>query len=372
MELNEIPLLIENVDIGRYRAADRKIRHVFNGAGAELVAMVINFAHSGDLGVPSAHERKGWSRRAAALKTLLDGGYVKPLYGHWHDMAGGKGRCRTYRRTGLFEETFRLRLPSRLIVSSSVLLATGEPRPIAHNRKKVNSIPALSTYTELIEGVDLSLSNDGQVFRKAVLYRVDGRRLYASGTYNYQNGIPKGERPCLLISGETVVELDFSAMHGNLLLNRAGEPCRGDFYEGILKELEMAPTKRRRDAVKPLTLATFNVGIRGYGGALGGATDDSGKRLVEILGTRPKQVYEAILRTYPMLTPYICTGDHSGWLQTADSEIMIDVLETLATMGIVGLPVHDSVIAPARHADTVSQVMSECYKRKMGFEPCVK
>lgn len=60
MELNEIPLLIENVDISCYRAADRKIRHVFNGASEELVAMVINFAHSRDLGVPGSHDRRRW------------------------------------------------------------------------------------------------------------------------------------------------------------------------------------------------------------------------------------------------------------------------------------------------------------------------
>ena len=79
MDLNDIPLFIENVDIDRYRAADRKIRHVFNGASTELVAMVINFAHSRDLGVPSYHRSKGWDRRNAALDKLLAGGYVETL-----------------------------------------------------------------------------------------------------------------------------------------------------------------------------------------------------------------------------------------------------------------------------------------------------
>lgn len=68
----------------------------------------------------------------------------------------------------------------------------------------MNSIPALSTYAKLMEDVELSLSNGGQVFRKVILYRFDGKRLYASGTYNYQNGIPKGERLYLLINGEAV------------------------------------------------------------------------------------------------------------------------------------------------------------------------
>jgi hypothetical protein len=372
VELSDTPLFIENIDVSRYRAADRKIRHIFNRASAVLVAMVINFAHSRDLAVPGGHGGRGWHRRKAALDALLAGGYVKSLYAHWHDMAGGKGRCRIYRCTSLFKQTFRFRLPSRLIIIPSVLIKHKDA-PLAHNRKNMNSIPALSSYTKLAEDVELSLSNGGQVFRKVGLYRVNGKRLYAFDIYNYQNGIPKEERPHLLINGESTAELDFSAMHGNMLLNRVGGPCQGDFYERILKELGVRPTEERRNAVKQLTNATFNVDIHGYGGALGGAVDEhSKKRLVEMLGVRPKQVYEAILRAYPMLAPYVCTGKHWEWLQTTDSEIMIDVLETLAMMGIVGLPVHDSVIAPARYANTAKAVMRGCYKNRMGFEPYIK
>jgi hypothetical protein len=149
MELSDTPLFVESVDVSRYRAADRKVRHVFRGASPALVAMVINFAHSGDLAIPGSHKGRGWHRRKAALDRLMSGGYVESLYGHWHDMAGGKGRCRIYRRTGLFGQTFRFRLPPRLIVIPSVLLKHSEAPP-AHNRKKVNSIPALSTYAKLI------------------------------------------------------------------------------------------------------------------------------------------------------------------------------------------------------------------------------
>ena len=169
------------------------------------------------------------------------------------------------------------------------------------------------------------------------------------------------------------MELDFSAMHGNMLLNRAGEPCSGDFYKRILKELEVAPSKARRDAMKQIVNASFNVDSpSGYAGAVGRTVDESGERLTEILGARPKQVYQAILKAYPSLTPYVCNGKQWEWLQATDSEIMIDVLETLAKMGVVGLPVHDSVIAPAKYADKLKEVMSECYEKKMGFEPCIK
>lgn len=81
-----ITLLIEDVDISHYKAADRKIRHVFNGAIRELLAMVINFAHTRDLGVPGDHSRKGWDRRAAcaeyAAERRLRGATLRALARH--------------------------------------------------------------------------------------------------------------------------------------------------------------------------------------------------------------------------------------------------------------------------------------------------
>ena len=51
---------------------------------------------------------------------------------------------------------------------------------------------------------------------------------------------------------------------------------------------------------------------------------------------------------------------------------MIDVLETLAKMGIVSLPEHDSVICPVEHRDSATQVMKQVYQRHMGCEIQVK
>ena len=136
----------------------------------------------------------------------------------------------------------------------------------------------------------------------------------------------------------------------------------------------MAPSKQRRDALKQMTTASFNVNSsKGYAGAVGRVVDKgSGKRLIEILGAKPKQVYEAILRAHPKLAPFICTGKHWEWLQTTDSEIMIDVLETLAKAGVVGLPVHDSIMVPAQHKELARRVMAGCYKRRTGFDTTVK
>lgn len=48
------------------------------------------------------------------------------------------------------------------------------------------------------------------------------------------------------------------------------------------------------------------------------------------------------------------------------------MLETLAKLGILSLPEHDSVICPTEHQETVRQVMIEVYRRHMGFDIGVK
>jgi hypothetical protein len=381
VNLEEVPVVQLGVDIDCYKAASRKIRRVFRGTSRELVVMVLNFARFSELAVPMSTSfysgsPLGYRKARAALDTLLKGGYVEPLRGFFHDATAGTGRCRTYRRTALFNQAFKLRLPDRLAVIHSALTSPSiRQETEEHNRSELNSISALATYDALIDGKKLSLRNGGQVFSDILLRRVDGKRLYAKGTYNYQ-GLSKKERPLLLIDGEPTVELDFKSMHGNLLLNREGLPSDGRFYEKVLGCLRLKVNEKHRKAVKPLVVASFNVkSVRGFGQAcrrIVDRDDEERPRLIDILGVRPRQVSAAIVKAHPSLVNWVCTGKHWEWLQTADSEIMIDVLETLATMGIVGLPVHDSVIAPAKHADTLRRVVSDCYKRKMGFEPVIR
>lgn len=58
-------------------------------------------------------------------------------------------------------------------------------------------------------------------------------------------------------------------------------------------------------------------------------------------------------------------------LQYQDSTIMASILERKTRQGIPALPVHDSVICPARHKEYLRQVMTEEYQKVMGFEPVI-
>lgn len=59
-------------------------------------------------------------------------------------------------------------------------------------------------------------------------------------------------------------------------------------------------------------------------------------------------------------------------LQNMDSEIMNAILGRLMDMDIVGLPVHDSVIVPRQHKDTLEALMVEEYEKQMRLKPVVE
>lgn len=67
---------------------------------------------------------------------------------------------------------------------------------------------------------------------------------------------------------------------------------------------------------------------------------------------------------------YLFSG-YATRLMLEESEVMTSVLLGLMGLGVPALPVHDSVIVPARHGEAVRRVMEEEYRRHTGFEIAV-
>jgi hypothetical protein len=169
------------------------------------------------------------------------------------------------------------------------------------------------------------------------------------------------------------MELDFPSMHANLLLNREGQPCRADVYEAVLREAGLGVTAERRKAVKPLVNAAFNLSSpRGFAPMARRCVGGDGVPLIDRLGVRPSVLRKAIVGAHPKLAPYVCGGDQSAWLQGRESEVMIGALEALARKGMAALPLHDSVVVPARHREVARAAMEESYRQQTGFSIRVK
>jgi len=356
------------VDFTAYPRVTRAIRRMYRRPSVELQALIINFLHSPRLSVPRRRDRytgkASHTRAMNALAGLHVLGYIELL------RKGQQGKYATvYQRTERFEATFRFRkLPKRLVVQRSALTRESLGRMTGQD---IAAVPGLETYARLVSGVKLSLSNGNQVFEDVALRRLQGARLYQMGIHGFQT-IPKEERPFLLINGRPTTELDYVSLHPSMLLNMAGRPCpETDIYTTVLKRLGCRKSGQTRGAMKLIFLIAININtVRGFCSYLGRACEAYREQLKDTV--KPKDIYSAIVGLYPELRPYVCTGKRAFALQKADSEIMVDALETLAKMGIVSLPEHDSVICPREHQETAKQVMIEVYRRHTGYVIGVK
>lgn len=428
-ELYDYPLIDEEIDFDKYKSPLRRIRRVFPRATKEIQTLVINLAHNKECAVYYKCFKLSRYHMTKAIKLLLSNGYIEVLRDRWHNPSG-LGTSRVYQRTALFENTFKFRLPKRTVVKASALVRpvnenvinlspnnVRSPNPVrttvpANSSNSINSnssnnsinvikhiniIPSstpanastspnaailgsqngtgLIYYESLAKTTEITLSNGGQVFRHIWLFRKQAR-LFQRGSHNYQQLSPK-ERKYLLINGEPTVELDYESLHPNLLLNRSGQPCSHDFYRTILRELGIKAYKNKRNALKLITLVAINTdAVRGFYSYCGKIPYRKGKRkgqkVLPDLGVRPIRIYEAYIKKYPTLKNSIAQGKQALSLQREDSEIMIDVLETLAKRGIIALPVHDSIIVPDKHKALAKRVMENTYKSHTKYDINVK
>jgi hypothetical protein len=54
-----------------------------------------------------------------------------------------------------------------------------------------------------------------------------------------------------------------------------------------------------------------------------------------------------------------------------ESDILVDVLLTLKTQGIVGLPIHDAVVVRDDNSDKAKAVMKQVFREHTGITPDV-
>lgn len=200
-------------------------------------------------------------------------------------------------------------------------------------------------------------------------------RWYQLGGYSYQS-LPEEQRKVLLLNEEVVTELDYSAMHPHLLYAWEGKQCPEGFYERIV-----AICGCSRYIAKDVTLKAINA--HDYRGLVSSISFEKGKELkanrrrlvpkpilydeLKKQNISPRQVIDAFSEVHPVIAKYLFSG-LANKLMFKESNIMTSVLLKLMKKDIPALPIHDSLVFPLRHKDTVKQIMEDEYQRHTHFK----
>jgi hypothetical protein len=201
---------------------------------------------------------------------------------------------------------------------------------------------------------------DGAYYRQTTpgLYRVFNRGSFSLGgrLYGWWQSLPKARRRQLLLNGEAVVEPDFEQMHVSMLYAMSGQRLEGDAYE-----TGEFPREHGKLA--------FNVALNAK--TLSGA--------IAALANKPDWPYShqetarllAVLKQRNAPIADYLHADMGIRLMRKDSDITLDVMKACAKAGIPALPIHDSILTPARYEGRVAEIMEASAARRFnGISPC--
>ena len=184
-----------------------------------------------------------------------------------------------------------------------------------------------------------------------------GGRLYG-GFWQAMSSDERQEH--ILIEDDCCVELDYGQMSLAILYGIAGKPPpEGDLYD---LSAEGIPTDYRK-GIKTVIQALINSSK---------APTKMPKGVRKLIPSRYniKDILEAVARKHPAIYPQMTSGIGMQ-LFRKESNILVDVLLTLKTQGIVALPIHDAVVVRDDNSDKAKAVMKKVFKEHTGITPDV-
>jgi hypothetical protein len=195
-------------------------------------------------------------------------------------------------------------------------------------------------------------------------------RWYAAGADGAYQTLPQAQRAGITINGEPVVELDVQAAHLTILRGLCGLPAvDGDPYQ--LDDFPRAAAKR------------WLVEALGKGRAV----ERWSRRTPEA-----ERAYDVTAIRAAMLVRHPCLADPAAvvpvelaarlgvppaelvghYLAAKEAEAMTEAMRELRRIGVLALPVHDSLIVPASaHAEALRSIV-EGFRRVCGVAPRVE
>jgi len=184
-----------------------------------------------------------------------------------------------------------------------------------------------------------------------------GGRLYG-GFWQTMSSDERQEH--ILIKGDWCVELDYGQMSLAILYGLTGtKPPDGDLYDLSTQGI---PTSYRK-GIKTVIQALIN------SSKVPRRMPKGVRKLIPSRYTI-KDILEAVAKKHPAIYPQMTSGIGMQ-LFRKESDILVDVLETLRSKGIVALPVHDAVVVRDDNADKAEAVMKQVFREHTGITPDV-
>jgi hypothetical protein len=177
------------------------------------------------------------------------------------------------------------------------------------------------------------------------------RRIFSRGSfekggrlYGWWQGLPSRYRAAIRINGEPVLEPDFGQFHAAIIYGLRGIRLAGDAYE-------TAEFPRSQGKL------AFNVALNAANerGAVAAIAHH-----LKIERSRASLLLRAIRRKHKPIADVFCS-DAGVSLMRIDSEITLHAVKDCQSQGIGVLPVHDSLVVPARHAGNAADAMVKAF-----------
>jgi len=184
--------------------------------------------------------------------------------------------------------------------------------------------------------------------------------------------LPREFRPTIKIDGEETTELDFSGLHVRMLYHRKGIEFKDDPYDlgGYPREMYKTPSLMMINAKdEKAARRSIYVDLRTDGSRNGrkylkkdfdGTVWNFSENLIESFKQRHILIADKFFSNVGIELQYL------------DSEIMKAVMQRLMNIGVVVLPVHDSIVCKASKANIAKIAMMQEYRNIMGFFPVIK
>ena len=199
-----------------------------------------------------------------------------------------------------------------------------------------------------------------------VIYRVYGNKIDYTNNgrcYSMKNGVQslnKQERKQVMIDGHKTVEIDYSALHPNMLYALNNVVFKGNdiydvgrWYKGHLDK------EKARKAVKMMFLRMINakskmIALYSFKESW---NEENGRDKNEYISWM-YNLYEAIKKKHYLIAHEFCSGKGT-YLMNLDGKLIREVGWRLTREKICVLSVHDSIIVDDRFADKAKKIMQK-------------